>query len=368
MATHFHTLLSSTPSWLTGEGDIGDIAIATLGRLVRNLPDYSFPGWSTAKTRHSVVDTLLPIVLARPGFKTAFHADMASLSLEQRRILLERRLITPCMAARQEGCHVIVPRKQDISVMLNEEEHLVAHFFRKGFELATVLRDMQHFAESLERDVRFASNSEQGYLTSLPSEAGEGMQFYAVLHLPALTLNDNTEQLARGLEKLQVNMSPFYNGMQDDTGNTYVLFTPAIPVNETEEVMEDFSNVVQAVIVRELQVRSRLLSTSAVDIADRMGRALGTLCYAMRLSYRESLDYLSLLRLGNQYGLLAWEQPANKVMNELTALSLSLAPAHGVLYDGCRVPQDFVPVLRAVRMKTILSNASPSFSLPFSSL
>ncbi len=345
---------------------MADVALATLGRLVRNLPGHTFPGWSTEESRRAVVDALLPTILARPGFKSAFHADMAELNLEQRRQLLERKLITPCMAARQSGCHVIIPRKQDISIMINEEEHLVAHFFHQGLDFNNVLTDMCRFSEALEKEISFAQDNTHGYLTSLPAEAGEGMQLYAVLHLPALTMADTADQLSRGLEKLQVNMAPFYNGMQEDTGNIYVLFTNAIPMGDIKEVQKEFEEVASTLILREVQMRTKLMVTSPFELADRLGRAFGMLCYAMKLTYREMLDSLSLLRLGNQCGMLSWEQEESEVMGNIASLNVKLAPTHlAQQQDGKKAPAEFHPVLRAMHVKEVLMEAGPNFTTPY---
>ncbi len=366
MATQLSTLLKTTPPWHASRGEMGDVALVTMGRLVRNLPGQSFPGWSSQASRRQVVDSLLPHLLARPGMKSAFHADMAELSLEQRRQLMERKLITPCMAARQDGCHVIIPRKQDVAFMLNEEEHLAAHFFRPGLRLSKLHSDMQAFARELEESLSFAHDAAHGYLTSLPAEAGEGMQFYVVLHLPALTMADMAEQIGRGLEKLQVNIAPYYSGMQEDTGNCYILFTNALPHGEAEELLPRFEEVANALILREIQMRSKLLSSNPFELSDRIGRAFGLLCYAMRLTYRELLDALSLLRLGTECGMVSWEQDEQEVLGHIAALNLELAPAHLARQEGQKLPPEYHPVLRAMRVKEILMDAGPSFTSPYS--
>ncbi len=364
MATHLSSLLKTTPPWLASEGEMGDIALASLGRLVRNLPGQPFPGWSTAESRRTVVDTLLPLLLARPGYKSAFHADLGELKLEQRRLLLERKLITPCMAARQDGCHVIIPRKQDVSIMLNEEEHLVAHFFQQGLCLRNVLTDMQRMAASLEKDIPFAHDALHGYLSSLPAEAGDGMQLYVVLHLPALVMANMLDQITRGLEKLQINLAPFHHGMEGDTGNIFVLFTNAIPQGKAKEVMEDFEDAVHTLIVREIQVRAKLKVMSPFDLADQLGRAFGLLCYAVRLSYQEMLDSLSLIRMGSRCGLLSWELPTEEVLGRLAALNVELAPAHlAQAADKHELPE-LHPVLRAMRVKEVIMDSCPTFDSP----
>ncbi len=364
MATHFPTLLKNNPPWLSSPGEIGDVVLASLGRLVRNLPGHAFPGWSEPEDRRAVVETLLPALLSRPGFKTAFHADMSELNLQQRRILLERKLITPCMAARQDGCHVIIPRKQDVAVMLNEEEHLVAHFFQPGFNFRNVMTDMQRFATGLEKDIPFARDHLNGYLTSLPSESGEGMQLYAVLHLPGFVMANMMDQITRAAEKLQVNIVPFYHGMQAETGNTYVFFTNTIPRGESETCMEEFAELIHTLLMREIQVRAKVQYSGSLQLADQLGRAFGLLSYAVQLSYQEMLDALSMLRLGTDCCLMHWELPEDEILGRLASLNYLLAPAHLAQMDGGKTTDDLLPVLRALHVRDTILEAGPQFPSP----
>ncbi len=362
MATHLSSLIKNKPAWLTCEGEMDDVIIASLGRLVRNLPGQVFPGWSTAASRRAVVDALLPRLLARPGFKSAFHADMSELALEQRRMLLERKLITPCMAARQEGCHVIIPRRQDCSIMLNEEEHLVVHFFRQGQDLHNVLTDARRLAAALEKDIPFAHDPARGYLGSLPSEAGDGIQLSAVLHLPALVLANMMPQVTRALEKLHAGIAPFYGGMQEDTGNTFIVFSHPAPPGGTQEAFEKLERIVHVLVLREIQVRVRLHTTRPFDLADQVGRAFGSLCYSVKLSYREMLDSLSLLRLGSSCGLLRWEKDTDEVLAGLCSLAQELAPTQMACSHAADVPHELHPVIRGMLTKEVIAEASPEFS------
>ncbi len=362
MATHLSSIMKNRPSWLSCEGEFEGIIIASLGRLVRNLPGHSFPGWSTAASRAAVVETLLPLLLARSGFKTAFHADMGELALDERRMLLERKLITPCMAARQDGCHVIVPRKQDCSIMLNEEEHLVVHFFRQGQDLHNVLVDARRFSASLEKDLVFAHDPARGYLGSMPSEAGDGIQLSVVMHLPALVLANMMPQVNRALEKLHMGISPFYGGMQEDTGNTFIIYTHPAPLGETDQAAKRLERILHLLVLREVQVRTKLNITRPFELTDQVGRAFGLLCYAVRLSYREMLDSLSLLRLGSSCGLLRWEKEGDEVLSGLCALAQELAPAQLACSHAADMPHELHPVVRGMLAKEVIAEAGPEFS------
>ncbi len=344
-------------------GERHDIIVFSVGRLVRNLPGQPFPGWSSDASRDEVVEALLPRLLAQPGLKNAFHTDMADLSLLQRRLLLERKLMTPCMAGRQHGCHLIIPRKQDMSIMLNEEEHLVAHFFRPGLALPEIASDLKRFSATLEKDIEFARDASGNYLTSLPAEAGDGRQFYVVMHLPALTLANMAEQITRSLEKLQISISPFYTGMQEDTGNTYILSSNVAPLGQVHEIVEPFVEVVQAIQVRELQMREQLLNNDLMLLSDRVGRAFGRLQYATQLRYEELVDDLSLMRLAVKCRMFEWKLPTVEVLNRLVCQTLLLAPTHLRLEGNKEYPAEFNPTKRAALIHALFAETEPVFKI-----
>lgn len=316
-------LLAEPPLWLNTT-DAEDIALCTIGRLTRNLPGIPFPGWSTTKDRTAAVEQLLPVLRSRRGFKTAWHADMAELDYGTRQVLRSQLLISPAMAARQGGCHVLIPNRKHVSFMLNEEEHLVGHFFRRGLDISGAHRDMEQCAAELQENITFAHDRRNGYLASYPMEAGEGMRFYAVMHLPGLNLAGMMPQVTKAMEKLHINVNAVHRGADnEEAGNVYGFFSLSGPENSTAEIAEYFNNVMQRLRERELQVRRKLADADGKPLQDRIGRAYGRLRYACALSLKEIRDALSLLRLGTVLGLIRWE--AADVLPLLRELELEMA-------------------------------------------
>lgn len=341
MMTAAQKFLTTPPAWLL-QPDAEDIVLCTVGRLTRNLPGIPFPGWSTSQDRSAAAERLLPVLRARRGFKTAWQAEMTELDYEARQLLRTQLLISPPMAARQGGCHLIIPQRKNVCFMVNEEEHLAAHFFRRGLDVEGVHDDMARTAEELESAVPFARNRRNGYLASYPIEAGEGMRFYAVLHLPALNMAGTMQQVAAGLEKLHVNLNSVYRTEgNEDSGNLFGMFSLSGPENSTQEIAEYFRRVMQTLTERERQMRCRL---SGTPLQDNVGRAYGLLRYAHRLSLRELRDSLSFLRLGTVTGLIRWEEPHAVSMLlglqfDLTRLTV-LSPEHdGYTADAARAEQ-----------------------------
>ncbi|MBO5684244.1 MAG: hypothetical protein J6R92_04785 [Akkermansia sp.] len=320
-----NTLLSTPPNWAPDRNTTEGIVVGSIVRLVRNLAGFPFPGWSTAEKRAAVAARVLPVIKSIQGFKTAFYAELSQLSYGQRRALLTRKQLTPCMAARQDGCHVIIPPRRHTLLMVNEEEHIVAHSFQDGLNLERGIKEMKQLAQQLEQNLELAYAPQHGYLTSIPSEAGDGLQLYCLLHLPGLTCANMMNQITKALEKLHVSISPYFSDTQDDTGHLFVLFSIPGPEDSVNEMLDSFENVVQHIVCREQQVRRKLLADSGQYLQDAIGRAYGLLTNCRRLSVKELRDAISLLRLGTLVGIIQWEEGESDILIALNTLALEQA-------------------------------------------
>ncbi len=367
MSTSLRTLTETLPPWLDNTGEEADVVVASFCRLVRNLPGQPFPGWSTAESRRAVADKLLPLLLSRPGLKSAFSAEMTHLSLFDRHLLLEEHLISPCMAARQDGCHAVIPRKKDMTIMINEEEHLVVNFFRGGLQLSEVLADARRLAASLEKQIAFAHDEAHGYLSSLPSEAGDGIQLYAVLHLPALAHSEEMlDQVTSGLSELGIGFEPFFLGMKKETGNVFEISTTPAPKGGSDEAAERLRKVVDTLVMRERQVRAKLRAVNQFDVGDRVARACGLFHFAIKISYREMLDAISCLRFGTDCHFVTWKAPREEALSALAHLCIDMAPAHlGMRMNRRDLQDSYLPLIRATNVRTLLAQAGARFKPSF---
>ena len=321
----FDTMLKSTMRWKPDRNTTNGVVLGSIVRMVRNLTNFSFPGWSTRESRHAVADIILPVIRNLRGFKTAFYAEISELNYGKRRALLTRKQLTPCMAARQDGCHVIIPQNKPVVIMVNEEEHLVAHAFHNGLDFDAGLQELELLDDLLQEELDFAYDSQNGYLTSIPTEAGDGLQLYCLLHLPGLTLANMMNQVTKALEKLHVSISPYFSDSQDDTGHLFVLFSIPGPEDSTEELQAGFTDVIHHLVRREQQVRRKLLADSGLYLQDAISRAYGLLNNCRRLSIKELRDAVSLLRLGTLQGLIRWDEDEQDILIALNNFGLEQA-------------------------------------------
>ena len=346
---------SNPPEWLVNCADSQDIVVGTIGRLVRNLNGYRFPGWSTPEDRSAVSDILLPALRSLRGFKESLCAEMSELSYEQRRALLVRKQLTPCMAARQDGCHLLLLNNRNLVCMVNEEEHLVLHACRAGNSIREVLSELRKLASNLEKKVSFARNAGNGYLTSMPGESGDGIQIYTILHLPALVISNMMPQVSKAMEKLHVNISPYYSDGEDDTGNLFIVYSIPGPEGSTDEIMTHYRAVLKTLITREQQVRVKLALEPGLILEDKVARAFATLTHARRISLQESRNALSVLRLGRVLGMIDWHDAGRpeRALSQIRHIDCVLA-----LYTASTKEEQeaAAPVARASALRLQLKN------------
>jgi protein arginine kinase len=346
----FNTLMKTPSTWYSAPGGQGDVLIGMMARVVRNLKGHKFPGWSTDESRKAVADIILPVLRALPGNKTGFESEMSKLSYEQRRILLERKQLSHSMAARQNGCHLLINKKQDTTYMVNEEEHLVIHFYMNGedgFQPDKLLKRAHKTLNSIEKELDIAHTRKDGYQTSLPAECGSGIQLYAVLQLPGLSTAGMMKQVERSMEKLLLNISPFYSELGDDAASMYVVYTAPIVQGGEEEMTAHLGSVVMTLMERELEVRCKVATTEdgVSTLMDKVGRAYGLLKYARRLEYTEALNALTMLRFGLVCGYLEPQTCTIETMIAQIAGSYPLLAPYHMQYI-CDDPNANLPLLR----------------------
>ncbi|MBQ4613596.1 MAG: hypothetical protein IJB31_01540 [Akkermansia sp.] len=358
MSIRFSSHLKQLPPWFDNHGPEDGVIVGTMGRLVRNLKGEVFPGWSTAESRKRVAEKLIPVVRSIPGFKQATHAEMTELSKEERKLLLERKQITPCLAARQDGCHVFINKKQDTIIMLNEEEHLAAHHFAAGNKLKSIVTDLRKKAQLIDKQAEIAYNKEYGYLTSMTAECGDGIQLYMVLHLPGHAMLNQIDKLERALNKMHLNLSPFYSEYGEETSNLYVLFSTPTPSGSTDDILGHMSNIAENLVEKEHLLRNKISAEDFLHLSDIIGRTYGMLLYGRMMGYPEMLYTVSQLRLALNLEFLECERGESSLLTLLNNLLLMAAPTH-LAYTA----EEPSPQLQKVLRMHLMSRVANAISL-----
>src|SRR5256885_16541965 len=152
----FSNMLASAGEWLRGEGPHHEIVISSRVRLARNLRSRTLPGWAKKAERNSMLELIRSQVEAIPEMQESFSESLKELSALVRQVLVERHLISREHAAKGGGSAVVVNRRQTVSNMINEEDHLRMQSIRSGLQLKQAFKLIDKIDSALEGKLDFA--------------------------------------------------------------------------------------------------------------------------------------------------------------------------------------------------------------------
>ena len=164
-----------------------------------------------------------------------------------------------------------------------------------------------------------------------------------MLHLPALRLTGDIEKVKRAATDMTLAVRGFYGEGSEAAGDLYQLSNNTT-LGKTEQVLlkELEHQIIPRIIAYERVARRTLLTKRRPELEDQVFRAFGTLTHARLISTEESMQLLSLVRLGVVAGLLP--RPDQPTINHLLLLT---QPAHLQRAAGRELGQDQRRLVRA---------------------
>ncbi len=347
----FSTLMKHPADWMTGEGADNAVVLTTRIRLARNLRGELFPGWAPKDRRLETLKRIRPVVEALPEMRDGFSQQLGDLDAIQKQVLVERHLISRELAARGEGSAVVIDRRQTLSLLINEEDHLRMQSIRPGLRLREAFETLSGIDDMLEAALEFAFDHNLGYLTTCPTNLGTGLRGSAMLHLPALVLSDQVGQVLQAVNKIGLAVRGLYGEGTESLGNLFQISNQSTLGESEETILRRLERVIAQVALHERNARAKLLEDDPNMVADKIGRAYGVLRHAWVIDSKEALNYLSLLRLGGDLGVLA---PGT--VRTCDELLMDIQPAHLQFHAGRKLDPEERDTIRAEIVRSRLQS------------
>ncbi len=316
-------LIQKLPSWASGRGEQGDILLSTRIRLARNLYGIPFPSTASDEELQAVVEAVEKACQQSRVFDGAVYLYLQQTDDISRKVLVERRLISPMFAEGKHPGMVVIDTAENISIMVNEEDHLRIQSIQPGLGLKEAWRVISRVDDELSEHLSYAFSEQFGYLTACPTNTGTGMRASILIHLPALSILDEVERIIRELAPSEIAVRGFYGEGTEVIGNIFQI-SNQLTLGRTETAIIDRLEIVaNKFIEMEQEARERLLNKQRIDLEDRIFRALGILSHARIMSSLELMNHLSMVRLGVDLGFIDGLPP--EMLNELMIFT---QPAH----------------------------------------
>jgi len=343
-----------TPSQAAQQHGPNDrIVMSSRVRLARNLRETSFPGWAKKPERVKILETILPAVSALPEMADSFAEAMDNLTALDKQILVERHLISREHAAKNVGSGIVLNREESFCVMINEEDHLRMQALRPGFQIREAWNAIDRLDSTLEKKLNFAFDNELGYLTACPTNLGTGIRVSAMLHLPGLVLAEQINPIIQSVNKLGLAVRGLYGEGTEALGNIFQVSNQMTLGESENTIVERLEKVLSQIIEHEENARQTLLEKKPKTVFNHVGRAYGVLANAHSISSKETMNLLSLLRLGIDLGSFPGTERA--LVDELF---LTTQPAHLQKQISDKLSAEERDLIRADMVRERLKNVN----------
>jgi protein arginine kinase len=350
---NIHEFLSSPAESARREGPHNKIVLSSRVRLARNLKGLAFPGWAKKAERVRSLEQIRPAIESLSQMADAFSESMDNLSVLDKNILVERHLISREHAAKNAGSGLVLNREESLCVMINEEDHLRIQALRPGLQLKQAWHAIDQIDSKLEKKLHYAFVSDLGYLTACPTNLGTGIRVSAMLHLPGLVLAEQINQIIQAVNKLGLAVRGLYGEGTEALGNVFQVSNQMTLGEAETEIVERLNKVLAQIIEHEENARAMLLEKKPKSVYNHIGRAYGILANAHSISSKETMNLLSLMRLGVDLSLFS--DVERWLVDELFIIT---QPAHLQKRFSEKLSAEERDLLRADMLRERLRNVS----------
>ncbi|GFN33382.1 protein arginine kinase [Paenibacillus xylaniclasticus] len=307
--------------WMKGKGPFSEIVISSRIRVARNLRNFPFPMLATNQQSLEVLNRLTAVsaqnMLSGIGrFETYKLADLSEL---EKRVLVEKHLISPNLANESRNGAFILNEDESVSIMINEEDHLRIQCLYPGFQIHEAWALASSIDDIFEEQADYAFDERRGYLTSCPTNVGTGIRASVMMHLPALVLTQQINRILSAVTQVGLAVRGMYGEGSESLGNVFQISNQITLGQSETEIIDNLYSVAQQIIEHEKAARKRLVAESRIRIEDRVRRSYGILSHAAIMDSKEAAQRLSDIRLGIDLGMI--HNLSQQDMNELMVMT-----------------------------------------------
>ncbi|MFQ5602484.1 MAG: protein arginine kinase [bacterium] len=316
-------LLWNFGSWLTKEDDHSDVIISSRIRLARNVHGFPFPNRAKDEDLLKVINVAKEASSRSQSLQKALFFNITELPEWDCKYFVERRLASPQFIENEYPNLLIVGPQENLSIMVNEEDHLRIQSIEAGLGMDSAWRKIKLLDDELENYINFSYSAKFGYLTACPTNIGTGLRASFFAHLPALSLSNRINRVINDLPTSEIAVRGFYGEGTESVGNIFQISNQLTLGRTEKSVIERLIKVAQKIVDLEREARETLFKNEKIMVEDTVFRALAILKNARIISSLESLKLLSAVRLGCELELI--KNISRIALNQLMVL---IQPAH----------------------------------------
>ncbi len=299
--------------WYEQMAPDNDVVISSRVRLARNLETYPFSSKITDEQAVVLVNEVKDVtrLLTEQDRRKYYSCNISTLSDIDKTAMVERHIVSPLLAEKEQTTGLILSEDETISVMINEEDHVRIQAIIGGMNLEQAFAEADMIDDIAYEKLHFAYDEKFGYLTACPTNAGTGMRASCMVFLPALSSARLIQKLIEEVGKYGVTIRGIYGEGTKSLGSIYQISNQKTMGISESEIIENLKRIVVQVVKQERKRREYMLSVNADEIEDQVFRSYGILKFARQMSPDDAMALLSQLKFGMDCGLIKFDREFN---------------------------------------------------------
>ncbi|MDR2737251.1 MAG: protein arginine kinase [Gracilibacteraceae bacterium] len=297
--------LQGPSRWMQADPQGPNILVSTRVRLARNLAGFPFPHAATPEQCRELEENMASVFSGiKLDGQPLRYLSMNVLSDNEKRILVERHLMSPDFANLERPRALFLSEDHRVAVMINEEDHIRIQVFEPNWQYQQAWELASELDNKIEEKEPLSFHEKFGYLTACPTNVGTGLRLSVMIHLPGLSVLGQIREITGALTQMGLTVRGLYGEKSQAYGNLYQISNQITLGKSEEDTMRHLDAMTQKIVEKEMQARHHLGQESRLQLEDRVWRARGTLQNARILSTEEAFKTLSLDRLGMDLDIL----------------------------------------------------------------
>jgi protein arginine kinase len=334
-AAIMNRLLRTAPGWAREVGPKSPSILSSRIRLARNLSLWPFPARTTRDQQTQIVGRIRRAAGEVETLRDAGFINVEELPATDVSVLVERRLVSRDLAGSDRRRGVVVSDGEELTIMVNEEDHIRMQSVVSGLRLGEALDRINEVDNALGAALEYAFDKDLGYLTACPTNVGTGMRASVLAHLPALVLTRRAKKVMQGVSAMGLAVRGFYGEGTEIMGNFFQISNQMTLGRGENEIVSRLDEVVRQILGFEDEARQAMLSGAGVQLQDKIYRAFGTLQNARTIAADEVVSLASAVRFG-----IALELDGLCSLGVLNEILVFSQPGHVVRMAGRELDQD----------------------------
>ncbi len=311
------------------------IILNTRVRLARNLANRNFVGMSSIREKNILLEEIKKYTGDIREFRDFQFYKVKDLKEIQRDVLFKDYMLDPEIACKMQGEGLLVRTGpspgESLTVIINHEDHIRIQSVYSGLNIFKAYNEVARMEKYFEKRLSFAFDKNLGYLTASPFDLGTALRITVIAHLPILAVSSGIADFVRRISRIGCQIRGYFRGQSEIIGSLFKVFNQITLGKGEKNILEEMQAVCIGIIDDEQNARIQLKKKDLLGIKDNIYRSFGLLKYAKILSYEESLELLSIIRLGLDLDIIEgvkdfdFFELVNKISNPRIILDMEIS-------------------------------------------